>query len=128
MSKTAYLCSAPICRGLEYSGDELSLYVIGAKDGTEISLGGAFASISDGEATLRGEKISNGIHTLFLHSGDKTHLLCKIEKTDRAFRRVYTDEDVTRVECACIELYQRLSALEDKVKRLEREAFESVLF
>lgn len=129
MTNSLYKDSSPyVCACARCEGEELKLTVIGAPDGAEISLGGAFARLFGDSGSIRTSKIPLGIHTLFLHLKGQTIALCRIEKSDDAIRRIYTDEDVIRVESACIKLNQRLTSLEGKVKTLESEAFESVLF
>lgn len=108
-------------------GDSLSVTVSGVREG-RISLGGVFSELHSGRCTFPAAKIPDGRHTLFLHLADETLPLCELERCGGSVRRIFTEEDIINAEVGYIELLGELSSLEKRVKRLEVEAFESVLF
>ena len=106
---------------------KLDILIIGAAE-EKVSLGGKFCELSLGRGRLDVAKIPDGRHTLILHLPEQALPLCEVEKYGRSAKRIYTECDVKCAEVGYAELYGRLSSLEQRVKKLEVEAFESVLF
>lgn len=112
---------------LSATGEWLNAAITGTESG-RLSLGGVFSELHSGRGGFPAAKIPDGRHTLFLHLPGETLPLCELERCGGSVRRIFTEEDIINAEVGYIELLGVLSSLEKRVKRLEVEAFESVLF
>ena len=130
MSEIKLICDGEkiVPESFTNGGGSLSVKISGDLTDARLSLGGAFANISDGCAKIRLASLADGEYTLFIHRGDISTPIIKLCYCGDLLTPKLTPNDIFALYKKGLEQEKRIGELESRIAILEKSVFSPVIF